>query len=285
MAAGDILIAQISDTHFAGVATDGTCANRVRLERVLGHLSAMARPPDMLLVTGDLVENGDDESYRLLEELLGQCPFPAHVALGNHDDRAAARAVFGYGEGEFLHYAVDLPGLRIVVLDTLEEGRHGGAFCAAREAWLRETLRQAPDRPVLVALHHPPIDTGLDWLTTSPSEPWLARLDAALGESGQVIALLAGHVHRPIAASRGGIAVRVCSSVAAPLALDLAALSPEIPDGRPLVADGPPGYALHLWRDGVLTTHFDFVEDRRTILRFDAAAQPLVRSLFAERTG
>ena len=285
MAAGDFLIAQISDIHLGGAVSDGIDANRARLGRVLDRLCAMARLPDLLLVTGDLAEAGDADSYGQLEQQLGRCPFPAHVALGNHDQRTAARAVFAYGEGEFLHYSIDAPGLRIVVLDTLEEGRHGGAFCEAREAWLRATLRQAPDRPVLVALHHPPIDTGLDWLTTSPNEPWLARLDAALAESEQVVALLAGHVHRPIAASRGAIPVRVCPSVAAPLALDLAALSPERPDGRPLVVEGPPGYALHLWREGVLTTHFDFVEEQRAILRFDAAMQPFVRSLFAERTG
>jgi 3',5'-cyclic AMP phosphodiesterase CpdA len=285
MASSDFLIAQISDIHLGGAVSDGTDANRARLERVLEHLCAMARLPDLLLVTGDLAESGDEDSYRQLKQRLDRCPFPAHVALGNHDKRTAARTVFAYGEGEFLHYSIDAPGLQIVVLDTLEEGRHGGAFCEAREAWLRATLRKAPERPVLVALHHPPIDTGLDWLTTSPNEPWLARLDGALSESRQVVALVAGHVHRPIAASRGGIAVRVCPSVAAPLALDLAALSPELPDGRPLVVDGPPGYALHLWRDGVLTTHFDFVEEHWTILRFGAAVQPFVHSLFSERAG
>lgn len=285
MAVGDLLIAQISDIHLGGAATGGIDANRARLERVLDHLGAMGRVPDILLVTGDLAEAGDDDSYRELDELLGRCPFPAHVALGNHDKRGAARAVFAYGEGQFLHYSIDTAGLRIIVLDTLEEGRHGGAFCEVREGWLRETLRERPDSPLLVALHHPPIDTGLDWLTTSPKEPWLARLDAALAESGQVVALLAGHVHRPIASSRSGIPVRVCPSVAAPLALDLAELSSRCPDARPLVVEGPPGYALHLWRDGVLTTHFDFVEEHRTILRYDAAIQPFVRSLFAERAG
>jgi 3',5'-cyclic AMP phosphodiesterase CpdA len=191
--------------------------------------------------------------------------------------------VFGGAADGFFHAAVDAGPLRLIMLDTREEGRHGGAFCEVRAAWLRARLAEAPGRPTLVALHHPPFDTGIDWLTTAPAEPWLARLDAALAGQRQVIALVAGHVHRPIASSRNGIPVLVCPSVAAPLTLDLAPLDPQRPDGRALIVDGPPGYALHLWRDGTLTTHFDVVADGAVLARFDEAIQPFIRSLFAER--
>jgi len=283
MAVDELLVAQISDTHIGGALVEGADPNLDRLDRVLAHLSGMARRPDLLLVTGDLAEEDAEAPYRMVRDRLGRCPFPAHVCLGNHDAPRAARQVFGGGDSRFFHYVLDAGPLRLIVLDTVEEGRHGGAFCEARSAWLRGRLAEAPDRPTLVALHHPPIDTGIEWLTTSPAEPWLARLDAALAGQRQVVALVAGHVHRPIFASRNGIPVRVCPAVASPLALDLAPLDPQAPDGRALIVDGPPGYALHLWRGGVLTTHVDFVQEQPVLARFDERMQPLIRSIFAER--
>lgn len=280
MDATELLIAQISDTHVGG--EDGNGGNFARLEQVLGHLEAMTRRPDVLLVTGDLADEDSGAPYRKLRARLDLLPFPAHVGLGNHDIRQHAAQVFGR-EGAFFHYTVDLASLRLIVLDTLEEGRHGGAFCDARAAWLRARLAEAPDRPTLIALHHPPIDTGIDWLTTAPAEAWVDRLDAALAGHAQVVALVAGHIHRPIASSRAGVPVRVCPAIAAPLVLDLAPLDPQSPDGRPLVADGPPGYALHLWRGGTLTTHVDWVMPAPTLARFDARMQPEIARLFAER--
>jgi hypothetical protein len=135
----------------------------------------------------------------------------------------------------------------------------------------------------LVILHHPPIDTGIDWVTTSLAEPWVARLDRALAGQAQVIAILAGHIHRPITASHNGIPVLVCPSVAAPITVDLAQIDPGAPDGRALVVDGPPGYMLHIWREGILTSHVDFVQTEPVLARFDERMQPFILSRFAER--
>lgn len=280
----DLLIAHISDVHVSGRAPDLSDAHLARLVQLVDHLCAMDRLPDALLVAGDLADHGSEEAYRLVEEQLRRCPFPAYVAVGNHDDRAAARAVFGGADGEFMQYAVDVGELRVIVIDTLEEGRHGGGFCEKRAAWLRDALSDAGDRPVIILMHHMPIDTGLDWMTTSMSEPWVARLDAALGVSEHVVALLAGHIHRPMAASHNGIPVFTCPAVNARLVLDLAELSPERPDGRPLVVDSAPGYALHLWRGGTLTTHFDFLDEQHVVFSFEEKAQPFMRSLFDERS-
>jgi 3',5'-cyclic AMP phosphodiesterase CpdA len=282
-AARDLLIAQISDTHLGSAVEEPAGANLARLDRVLDHLSALARRPDLLLVTGDLADKDDETPYRLLKERLELCGIPFHVAIGNHDFRNPARAVFGTGDGEFLHYVVETGPLRLIVLDTVDEGRHGGAFCETRSAWLGERLAEAPERPTLVVLHHPPIDTGIDWLTTAPDEPWLDRLDSVLAGERQVVALVAGHVHRPISASRHGIPVHVCPAVAPPITLDLAPVDPEVPDERPLVTDGPPGYSLHLWRDGVLVSHVEFVQPQRVLARFDEGMQRLIRKVFAER--
>jgi 3',5'-cyclic AMP phosphodiesterase CpdA len=243
----------------------------------------MARQPDLLLVTGDLADSASQTPYRLLKHQLGRCDFPTYVCLGNRDTRQVARQLFEGGDADFFHYVVDAGPLRLIMLDTLDEGRHGGGFCELRAAWLRDRLAEAPTQPTIIAMHHPPLDTGIDWVTTVPAEPWVARLDAALAGQQQVIALLAGHVHRPITASRHGIPLLVCPPIAAPITLDLAPLDPTAPDGRELVTDGPPGYMLHLWRSGMLVSHFDFVAVEAVLARFDERMQPVIQFRFAER--
>src|SRR5258708_32081433 len=133
-----MLIAQISDLH---VGFDGAIpedANLRRLDQLLIQLAAMPARPDRLLVSGDLVEHGDEPSYRLLADRLSDCPFPADLMLGNHDARAAFRRGFPDAPDVdgFLQYVVEGASLRMIVLDTLDEGRHGGAFCATRARWL-----------------------------------------------------------------------------------------------------------------------------------------------------
>jgi 3',5'-cyclic AMP phosphodiesterase CpdA len=283
MDSAEFLIAQITDPHIGTTLATGANDNITRLDLVLCHLSTMRRRPDLLVVTGDLADRAEAECYGVLRERLERCGMPFHVCLGNRDNRALARAAFAPALVGFFHYVTAAGPLRLIMLDTLEEGRHGGAFCSAREEWLRARLAEEPDRPTLIALHHPPIDSGIDWVTTDPAEPWVGRLDSALAGREHVVALLAGHFHRAIAAGRKGLPVVVCPSVAAPITLDLARLDPAAPDLREFVTDGPPGYALHLWRAGSLTSHFGFVEDNPALARFDDRLQPVVAARFAER--
>jgi len=48
------------------------------------------------------------------------------------------------------------------------------------------------------------------------------------------------------------------------------------------VTDGPPSYALHRWYNGSFVTHFGVV-GATPIQRYDAAIQPFLRRMNAER--
>jgi Icc protein len=280
-----MLIAQISDLHIGFDSPTAEDKNLQRLDEVLVRLEAMAARPDRLLVSGDLVEHGDEASYRLLGERLAKCSFPSHLMLGNHDARGPFRRAFpeAADAGGFLQYVVEDPSLRLIVLDTLEEGRHGGGFCERRAAWLAARLDEAPTRPTLIALHHPPIDSGIEWMTTDLAEPWVARLRQALAGRGNIVALLSGHLHRPVIGSLDGRPAIVAPATAMPLALTLEPIDVDHPDGRPLVTDGPPCFALHRWHDGSLVTHYATAADASPIVRYDSAIQPFLRQLIAER--
>lgn len=281
-----MLIAQITDVHLGFEPDNPDEYNRRRLDRVAAVLRDMAPRPDLLLVTGDLADRGDDDiSYARLVEALAGCPFPVHYGMGNHDTRASFLGHFPDtpSEGGFIHYAIEDHPLRILMLDTLELGRQGGGFCEARAAWLRARLDEEPAKPTLIALHHPPIDSGLSWMTENPDAGWIRRLEAVVSGRPNIVAILAGHLHRPVTTMWAGTRLTVCPSVAPQVALDLAAIDPDRPDGRPMIVADPPGYGLHRWDGRALMSHFDTAEDHVVMARYEPALQPLVRLMAAEK--
>jgi 3',5'-cyclic-AMP phosphodiesterase len=283
-----MLIAQITDIHLGFEPGNPDELNRQRLDSVLRTLCEMRPQPDLLLATGDLADTGDDsDSYARLKSAVADLPFPVCYALGNHDGREAFRANFPDAPmpDGFLQYAIDDHDLRILVLDTLEEGRHGGNFCETRARWLRDRLAEAPGRPTLIVLHHPPIESGHPWMTEDPEAAWVKRLEAIVSAHDNVVALVAGHLHRPVVTQWAGTVLAVCPSTAPQVALDFEAIDPERPDGRPMIVADPPWFAVHVWNGRTLVSHFDTAGGHDVLAHYGPELQPLVRMLAAEKAG
>ena len=280
-----MLIAQITDVHIGFDRRDPAEQNLRRLKVVVRHMLDAPTQPDMLLLTGDLTEYGDAKSYERLAEAVSPCPFPVWPIVGNHDDRAALLAAFPQtpSEAGFVHYALDCEGVRMLLLDTLEPGRHGGEFCEARAAWLDAQLSAHPATPAVIVMHHPPFESGLAWLDSAAHEAWIGRFAGAIAGHSQVEAILSGHLHRSIATAWKGAALTVCPSTAPSVALDLNPVDPERPDGRAMISEEPPGYALHRWDGGRLISHFAYAGDWPALARFDETMQGVVRLIEEER--
>lgn len=278
-----MLIAQLTDLHIGFERDNPDELNSARLTQALKWLKAQERQPDMLLLTGDLTEHGDIASYERLRSAVAGCGFPVHLCVGNHDDRAALKQVFPETpvEDGFVQYVVDTPEVRIIVLDTLDPGHHGGAFCERRMAWLKAKLAEVPDKPILLALHHPPIETGIAWMTTHPQEPWVAMIDAAIGDRDDVT-MICGHIHRSITTRWKGRTLSVAPSSAPQVAINLSAMDPEQPDDRAMIVVELPGIAFHLWTGDAFVTHHAAIGAPPVLAKFDAGLQPFVRQVHAE---
>jgi 3',5'-cyclic-AMP phosphodiesterase len=280
-----MLIAQLTDVHLGFDPDNPAEFNRKRLDQVIKYLLAMNPLPDLLLATGDLTDRGDAASYRRLQNAFAPCPFPIWPCLGNHDDRTNFIAAFPHlpvTDG-FAHYEVETPTLRLLFLDTVEQGRHGGAFCEARAAWLKEHLAAKPTRPTLVIMHHPPVEVGIDWMNTHPDEPWVARFADAIEGADQIVGILCGHLHRNVTIGWRKQAVSICASTAPQVALELAPIDVDNPDGRPMIIADPPAFALHKWNGAELITHFDNADEHVMLAKFDHKMQDLIRTLLDER--
>jgi Icc protein len=282
-----MLIAQITDIHLGFEPGNPRELNRIRLDKTLETLCAMEPRPDLLLCTGDLTDKGDLEAFRRLREALASLPFPYFLGVGNHDERGPLFEVFPQTRTEsgFVQYAIEDWPLRILMLDTLEHGRHAGAFGEVRARWVAERLDETPGRPTLLALHHPPAFTGIDWMTFTAEETWGARLADVVAGRPNIVGAICGHLHRPAIAPWAGTCVRVCSSVAPQVALELKPIDLDRPDGRPMVQLEPPAFALHSWTPETgLVTHFGRVEDVETLIRYDERFQPVLRRFAEERS-
>lgn len=280
-----MLIAQVTDIHLGFEPDSPGEFNRQRLDRVLEHLATMEPRPDMLLATGDLIDRGDRPSYEHLREAFSVIPFPVYYAMGNHDERATFADVFPeatFDDG-FLQYVIEGGPLRIIVIDTLEEGRHGGAFCEARADWLNARLDEAADMPTLIVQHHPPVEVGIPWMNTDPAEPWVERLGQCLRGRSNVVGVICGHIHRAITTAWEGTIVATCPSTAPQVALDLRAIDPDVPDQRHLIIADAPGFALHWFNGRELITHWDTAEDHQVLARYDANLQGMIQHMLAER--
>lgn len=283
-----MLIAQLTDIHI-GFEPDAKPEelNRQRFRATLDRLLKQPNTPDILLLTGDITDRGDRESFERTAEMLSECPFPVHAMVGNHDTREELLHAFPdtvTDENGFVQSAIVGEGLLVLLLDTLEVGRHGGAFCEWRRDWLKAQLAAHPGQPVAIFMHHPPVVSGIDWMDPNPSEQWIANLAAALaGHEERVQAIHCGHLHRPIVAKFNGIPLSVTPSVAPLVSMDLRPIDAARADQRALITTEPPTYALHYW-DGVrLVSHFERVCDWEVIANYGPHLQPMIREMKAEK--
>jgi 3',5'-cyclic-AMP phosphodiesterase len=280
-----MLIAQITDIHLGFEPGNPDEFNRQRLDALLAHINNGPNRPDLLLATGDLVDLGDVESYQRLQEALSVVSCPVLMGLGNHDLRDNFHQQFPETPvaGGFIQYVKDYDGLRVIMLDTLDEGRHGGAFCETRAAWLTARLAEEKTVPTVLVMHHPPVEVGIDWMNTHPNEPWVARFAGAIEGADQIKGIICGHLHRNIVVPWHGTAIAICASTAPQVTLDLRPIDPDLPDDRPMIVADPPSYALHFWNGRELVTHFANANEPATLARYNVGMQPLVQSLLAER--
>ena len=190
-----------------------------------------------MIVTGDLAESGEPAGYRDFWKLFRDFAAPVLPLVGNHDLRPAFRDALPdlgleTGPGDFIQYAWEAEDLRILVLDTMRESSMHPGFCPARLEWLEAELRRPGDKPVLIAMHHPPFPSGVTWL--DPPDPgWSAPLGAAIEASGSVAHILCAHAHRCIFRTWRGVPVTTAPAVASQVGLDLSGSPAGIPSAEP----------------------------------------------------
>jgi len=265
-----MLIAQISDTHvqLPGGLLDQNYRTAQHLARAVSHLNSLTPQPDVVLLTGDAVDAGSPQEYGRLREILAALKAPLFVIPGNHDDRETMRHAFQhcrfFPRDGFLHYTLEDWPVRLVGLDTVIPGEAGGRLCDVRLAWLSARLAEAPTRPTVLFMHHPPFRTGLAVMDGMGLDgaPAFARL---ISSHPQVQQIVSGHIHRPIVTRFAGTVASVCPSTAQQAVLDLR-------QQRTLAVAMEPPAATLLWWDTTtqsLVHHLSVIGERPAHTLYD----------------
>lgn len=247
-------IAQITDLH---VAEDGTFmrtfvdANE-KLAVAVQYLNERADKIDALVITGDLTNDGRPEQYELLRALLSPLKMPCYLVPGNHDEIEEFRTAFAdqawMPTSGSIDYVIDDHEVRLIGLDSTQEGRHDGEFFAAQAAWLDATLAAWPDVPTFIFLHHPPFLTHL-WLFDAIRLTGAELLRDVVARHSQVRQIVAGHVHRPVSTVWGTTQLTTAPSTTHQSRCDL------WPTEGAGINDEPPMLQLHLFGGDSFITH------------------------------
>jgi Icc protein len=242
------------------------------LREAVAHINAHHADAAFVAVTGDLAQSGAIDAYKDFRTIVGELAVPYHLALGNHDRRAAFAEIFPEllrpEQGFFQHVVRSEAGL-CLFLDTLNEGTSAGVYCDARLAWLRSVLDSHRDDDVLVFMHHPPLDTGIG----SMDRRGLAGRDAlykCFAAHGKIRHIFFGHVHRPIHGTWKGIGYSCQRSTSHQV--DLVFESVE----QTQASLEPPAYSVVLADDDQLRVHFCDFTDRSP--RFDLRTEALINA-------
>ena len=161
------LVAQISDTHIRrpGELAYGIVDTAAALQRCVTFLNGLPSQPDILVVSGDLVDFGREEEYAHFRKLMAPLSVPYVVLPGNHDERNAMRRAFSdqpcFSTAGPMNACVSANDIYILLLDSTVPGQPYGILSDETLRWLNAELQEHPTRPTLIFLHHPPFLTGI----------------------------------------------------------------------------------------------------------------------------
>jgi 3',5'-cyclic AMP phosphodiesterase CpdA len=258
-----MLIAHISDFHLFAhrpetslVRPDTPAACR----KVVADLAALSPGVDAVLFTGDLTDGGSDDDYALLRRTLAPIRVPILVVPGNHDRRETLSRAFSdavpFGPGPELNYEARLPGVRVLALDTLVEGRVSGALSEAQLDWLAGKLSAPSEVLTIVIMHHPAFPSGIAPLDRMSLVEGRERFSAVIAAYRGALRIHAGHIHRPFQSMWNGV---FCSVGGSPAFQHELTLDPEAEE--PGGIREPYAYFLHkIEGPDLLSVHARYVD-------------------------
>ena len=120
------VVAQLTDPHILaeGEWLGGNIDTAGYLRDAVAHVNALLPRPDLVIVTGDLADEGTRAQYDHLAALLAPLQVPFVLLPGNHDVPATLTEVFG--DAATWPRAMDVGPLCLILLDDSVPGSPNG---------------------------------------------------------------------------------------------------------------------------------------------------------------
>lgn len=202
MASTDLTFIHMTDVHIQHKGADLFLGMDTahKLSAAIDAIKSSGVDPAFFAISGDLVQDGEDDAYEHLQELLAPLDsfgVPVLLALGNHDNRVSFQRVFlndaDPNEARRYYHSHTVAGIKAIVLDSRETGNVHGTFDDAQMDWLRAEL--AEGLPSILIFHHPPVVTPYAMLDNHMLVAESRDKLAAAIAGHHVLAILNGHIH------------------------------------------------------------------------------------------
>lgn len=241
-----ITVTQLSDTHFGpdghrshgGLGYDTDAAFEVAASRI-----NEADRPDLIVVTGDLADQGQPVEYDKARNALSRLPGTVNVCPGNHDLHVPFEVGLPFhdpanggitmsrtmriGSWLFLFADSNFSGRDLAAggrLTDRESRMHeaNGMLGAGEVAWLHDVVAASDAEHVFIWLHHPPaIGVGSFHVPEFDLE-----VTGVLEAHDRIRGLGAGHVHTDLVVELADRPVFVCPALTINLDFEAETLLP-----------------------------------------------------------
>jgi len=244
-----VLIAQISDLHLSVENTKAlTIAPMAKnLKLCVEHINQLPLLPDLVLVTGDISNGGLIEELKSAKTLLDQFSMPYFVIPGNHDKRQDLLTVFGdkscqENTDQLINYSIDDFEVKLIAIDTSIPFKPGGELKQTTAHWIEQQLQKFLNQPVIIFMHHPPVDLGiaetkLDGFSGSE------YLEDIIEKHSNIEAILCGHIHLAAHTRWHGTIISTAPSIGMRLVIDF-----KMEHESQFILDEP-SYQIHYWTE------------------------------------
>ena len=164
------------------------------LQKAIEKIQAMKDSIDLCVITGDISNDGSEESYELADKALSVLPFPVYVTNGNHDNY---HNLMEHRHAKLLSKPImSLQGIDFLFLNSIALAEDGSnrskGFLNDHEL---ERVKKVKDQknPTILLMHHPVL----------ASSSWMDRrilinrkdLISIVTSIPQIVAVLSGHNH------------------------------------------------------------------------------------------
>ncbi len=247
------LLVQITDTHILQRGELLHCAvdTAIHLRESVGEINAMDPQPDLVMITGDLVEKPSDSTYSHFDELITPLKAPVFLIPGNHDDpqvmwkHFSGTSIFP-GKPPTYQYVIDDHDVRILALNSHLDDTELPKFGEQRLRWLKQALAES-DKPTLIAIHHPPMKTGVYFIDMA-GEEWYRGINEVLARNPHVQLIICGHGHQELIGRIGNVPVYMAGSTAHQL------IAGRVKDRAPAFDLSRVAPVLHQWLGDVFVS-------------------------------
>ena len=186
-------VVQITDIHLLAEtgATLYGVDTAIALQKVIDAIVELSPLPDLMIATGDLAEDGSKATYNRLRDLLSGVNMPVYVLAGNHDDINAMHDSLVNQNIKFIDMA-RVDKWIFMFVNSQVVGESYGYISPDEMSRLKSNLELAGDTPVVVALHHTPMQICR---RANCQLQNVTEFNQLMSRFSNIKAVIAGHTH------------------------------------------------------------------------------------------